>query len=485
MTILDELADYAKERVAKAKEKVPLEILRAQALAKEKGDFEFEKALQEPGLSFICECKKASPSKGLIACDFPYVQIAKEYEAAGANCISVLTEPKWFLGKDSYLEEIARAVNIPCLRKDFVVDEYMIYEAKLLKASAILLICALLSPEQLKKYLSLCDELGLSALVEAHDEQEIEMALQAGARLIGVNNRNLKTFSVDTYNSRRLRHKVPENVLFVSESGIQDEYDVAALFEMGVDAVLIGEALMKAEDKAIQLATFKRLLPSSKSLTKVKLCGLSRLEDIQVANQLLPDYIGFVFAPQSRRTISLEQAKLLKAHLDPAIQAVGVFVNEDPTYIATLLNQGLLDVAQLHGQESADYLKTLRNLTDKPIWQAFSIHDASSVDTAFQSKADVLILDAGAGQGQVFDWTLLDQIPSDRPYFLAGGLGPHNVSLAMNRLHPYGVDASSALETDHKKDPDKMKIFVQAIRKADVKHQTRSESLEKKEETSS
>ena len=465
MTILDELAQYAKERVAKAKKKVSLEEIRAQAFAMEKGDFGFEKALQKPGLSFICECKKASPSKGLIASDFPYVQIAQEYEAAGANCLSVLTEPKWFLGRDVYLKEIVNAVNIPCLRKDFVVDEYMIYEAKLLGASAVLLICALLSLEQLQAYLALCQELGLSALVEAHDEQEIEMALQAGAKLIGVNNRNLKTFSVDTQNSQRLRHKVQGDVLFISESGIQDEYDVAALFEIGVDALLIGEALMKAEDKTAKLASLKRLLPSPKS-TKVKLCGLFRREDIEVANQLLPDYIGFVFAPYSKRTISLEKAQELKAYLNPAIQAVGVFVNEDPKRVASLLNQGLIDVAQLHGQESAVYLQTLQSLTDKPIWQAFSIHDAKSVDQAFQSKADVLVLDAGAGQGEVFDWTLLDSLPSDRPYFLAGGLGPHNVALAIDHLHPYGVDVSSALETNHQKDPDKMKTFVQAIQKA-------------------
>ena len=480
MTILDELANYAKERVAKAKENVSLERIRHQALAMKKGDFGFEKALQGPDLSFICECKKASPSKGLIAPDFPYVQIAKEYESAGASCISVLTEPKWFLGKDTYLEEITKAVNIPCLRKDFIVDEYMIYEAKLLGASAVLLICALLSPKQLQAYLALCDELGLSALVEAHDEHEIEMALQAGARLIGVNNRNLKTFSVDTQNSQRLRHKVQGDVLFVSESGIQDEYDVASLFEIGVDAVLIGEALMKAENKTAKLATLKRQLPRSQVTTKVKLCGLSRLEDIQVANQLLPDYIGFVFAPPSKRAISIEQAKFLKAHLDPSIQAVGVFVNENPAQVAALLNQKIIDVAQLHGQESEDYVQELRSLTDKPIWQAFSIQDAQSVAQAFQSKADGLVLDAGAGQGAVFDWTLLDALSSERPYFLAGGLSPDNVALAIDHLHPYGLDASSSLETNHQKDPHKMKIFVQAIRKADLIDQKRPRSLEKK-----
>ena len=206
MTILDQLADHARERVAYGKEKVAADEMRRRAfdLGREGrlGSFAFEKALKKPGISFICECKKASPSKGLIAPDFPYLKIAKEYEAAGADCISVLTEPKWFLGSDAYLREIAESVGIPCLRKDFTVDEYMIYEAKVLGASAVLLICSILSKEQLKEYRCICDELGLSALVEAHDEAEVEMAVEAGARMIGVNNRNLKDFSVDTENSR-------------------------------------------------------------------------------------------------------------------------------------------------------------------------------------------------------------------------------------------------------------------------------------------
>ena len=252
-TILDELAAYAKKRVEAAKEKVSLEEIRSECLSLPKGDFAFEKALAAPEISFICECKKASPSKGLIAEDFPYLEIAKEYETAGASCISVLTEPKWFLGSDAYLKEIAESVNIPCLRKDFTVDEYMIYEAKLLGAEAILLICAILEESQIKAYIKICDQLGISALVEAHDESEIKTAVRAGARIIGVNNRNLKDFTVDTENSRKLREMVPQGVLFVSESGIKTAEDVSDLQEMGVDAVLVGETLMKAADKKAKL----------------------------------------------------------------------------------------------------------------------------------------------------------------------------------------------------------------------------------------
>ena len=260
MTILDQLADHARERTEAAKKKISLDEIRQLALSLPRGDFAFEKALKNQGISFICECKRASPSKGLIAPDFPYLDIAQEYEAAGADCISVLTEPKWFLGSDTYLEEIAKAVSIPCLRKDFTVDEYMIYEAKVLGASAVLLICSILTEKEIKDYIGICDELGLSALAEAHDEREVQTALNAGARMIGVNNRNLKDFSVDTDNSRRLRELIPQDVLFVSESGVKSAEDVASLRKIGADAVLIGETLMRASDKKAKLDELRGVL---------------------------------------------------------------------------------------------------------------------------------------------------------------------------------------------------------------------------------
>lgn len=260
MTRLEQLAAYADERVRQAKKKIPLERIRDQALALDKGNFVFEKALKKPGISFICECKKASPSKGVIAEYFPYLEIAKAYEAAGAEAISVLTEPKWFLGSDGYLKEIANTVSIPCLRKDFTVDEYMIYEAKLLGASAVLLICSILRENQMKEYIDICDDLGLSALVETHDALEVKMALNSGARIIGVNNRNLKDFTVDVENSRRLRELIPPEILFVSESGVSSAEDVEKLKEIGADAVLVGEALMRAPDKKVKLAELRGVL---------------------------------------------------------------------------------------------------------------------------------------------------------------------------------------------------------------------------------
>ncbi|MCM1133676.1 MAG: indole-3-glycerol phosphate synthase TrpC [Ruminococcus flavefaciens] len=257
MTILEKLADYAKFRTEQAKNTLPYDMVKSQAHALPMGGFEFENALKKPDISFICECKKASPSKGIIAEDFPYLRIAREYENAGADCISVLTEPKWFLGSDDYLQEIAHTVSIPCIRKDFTVDDYMIYEAKILGAKAVLLICSILSAEQIKSYIEICDSLGMSALVEAHDENEVKTAVNCGARLIGVNNRNLSDFSVDTGNSRKLRELVPPEILFVSESGVKSAEDITLLREAGADAVLIGETLMRADDKSAKLAELR------------------------------------------------------------------------------------------------------------------------------------------------------------------------------------------------------------------------------------
>ena len=254
MNILEEIAGKTRERVAQAKIQVSVDEMKEKAagLPSDTG-FPFEKAIGSDGLSFICEVKKASPSKGLIAPDFPYVQIAKEYEDAGASAVSVLTEPYYFMGSEKYLTEISENVSIPLLRKDFTVDEYMIYEAKVIGASAVLLICSILSDDELSCFIKIADGLGLSALVEAHDEEEVKRAIKAGARIIGVNNRDLKTFTVDINNSIRLRNLVPSEILFISESGIKGEEEIARLKENGVDGVLIGERMMRAGDCRAQM----------------------------------------------------------------------------------------------------------------------------------------------------------------------------------------------------------------------------------------
>lgn len=248
--ILDEIAADTRKRVAAEKEQISFEEMKRQAevMSADTG-FPFEQALRAEGIQFICEVKKASPSKGVIAEEFPYLDIAKDYERAGAAAISVLTEPHYFKGSNAYLKEIAETVNIPVLRKDFTVDPYMIYQAKVLGASAVLLICAILSDEELSEYHKIADSLGLSALVEAHDEAEVSRALACGARIIGVNNRDLRDFKVDITNSVRLRKMVPEEIVFVSESGMKTPEDIAVLRGNGTDAVLIGEVLMRSADK--------------------------------------------------------------------------------------------------------------------------------------------------------------------------------------------------------------------------------------------
>ena len=258
MNILQEIANRTKERIEARKRVFPLEKLKEKAvLGGISADFPFEKALKQKDIAFICEIKRASPSKGIIAEDFPYLDIAKEYRAAGAAAVSVLTEPFFFRGDDRYLREIAETVSIPLLRKDFTVDSYMIYEAKALGASAVLLICSILDKETLAEYIGIAHSLGLSAFVETHDEQEVEMATEAGARIIGANNRNLKTFQVDITLSERLREKAPKDALFVSESGISSPRDVESLRKIGANAVLIGESIMKSKDKGAEIARLR------------------------------------------------------------------------------------------------------------------------------------------------------------------------------------------------------------------------------------
>ncbi|MFW5445529.1 indole-3-glycerol phosphate synthase TrpC [Aerococcus urinaeequi] len=260
MSILDEIVIAREKRVAEDKLKTPLADLVANLPDRHLPAFAFEEALKEPDMSFICEVKKASPSKGLIAEDFPYVDIAKDYQAAGATALSVLTEEDYFKGANQYLKEISQAVAIPILRKDFIVDPYQIYQARAIGADAILLICAILSPDQLAAYIALADELGLSVLVEAHDADEIAMAIEASSRIIGVNNRNLHNFEVDFQNSIRLRNLTPDDTVFVAESGVKTAADIKLLHDNRVDAVLIGESMMLAEDKQVKLTELKGAL---------------------------------------------------------------------------------------------------------------------------------------------------------------------------------------------------------------------------------
>lgn len=490
--ILDDLADYARVRVVQAKCIKPLDQLQAEARAliyRERRNEtiasipRFSDALASEQLSFICEIKRASPSKGLIDPEFPYVDIAREYERAGAECISCLTEPKWFLGSDEIFADVRGVQRRPMIRKDFTVDPYQVYEAKVMGAQAVLLICSLLDTHQLESYLALCDELGLDALVEAHDANEIASAVTAGARIIGVNNRNLKDFTVDFENAQRLRDLIPSGVLYVAESGVKTADDVAQVAVLGADAVLVGEALMRASDKGALLAEFRRAAqagaartkvaqPSAQSQVALKFCGLSQVDDVGAINEIKPDYVGLVFWPASKRAVNASEARALCDLLDPFITRVGVFVDEDIETIASYAEAGIIQVAQLHGVEDEAYIERLRcRVPQLEIWQAFVVQELHDVVRAQHSAADRVLVDGGKGNGEAFEWNLLRNL--QRPFILAGGLTCENVAEAMRVTNPAAVDVSSGIECDTRapdgrtrKDPQKMRAFVQAVHHA-------------------
>ena len=464
--ILDRIVEATKIRVAQEKQVETLEAVKAAALALPSDTgFPFEAALRQQDFNFICEVKKASPSKGIIAEHFPYLEIAKEYEVAGAAAISVLTEPDFFKGDKKYLQEIASTVKIPVLRKDFIIDEYQIYQAKVWGASAILLICACLDVPTLTKFRELADSLGLSSLVEAHDEHEVQMAIDSGARIIGVNNRNLKDFTVDVQNSVRLRNLVEDDVIFVSESGLETPEDIQVLRDNNIGVALMGETFMRSPNKVEKLAY---LYGPIYYTPKVKMCGISKVETIPAIVDAKPDYMGLVFAP-SKRQVTVEQAKTLvdELHKHYEIKTVGVFVNETIENLLKIAEEVKLDVIQLHGDEDESFIQTLKEQSNVEVWKAVQVRSVADVEKWIDSSADMLLFDAyhkdeRGGTGEVFDWSSLDEF--ERPFMLAGGIDSSNVARAIRTVRPYGIDISSGIETDGVKDDEKIKAFTHIVR---------------------
>ena len=478
--ILDKIIEATKIRVAQEKEVETPEAVKAAALALPSDTgFPFEAALRQQDFNFICEVKKASPSKGIIAEHFPYLDIAKEYEVAGAAAISVLTEPDFFKGDKKYLQEIANTVKIPVLRKDFIIDEYQIYQAKVWGASAILLICACLDVPTLTKFRELADSLGLSSLVEAHDEQEVQMAIDCGARIIGVNNRNLKDFTVDVQNSVRLRNLVQDDVIFVSESGLETPEDIQVLRDNNIGVALMGETFMRSPNKVEKLAY---LYGPTYYTPKVKMCGISKIEIIPAVVEAKPDYMGLVFAP-SKRQVTVDQAKILVEELhrgyakkygsdtehdkNDTIKTVGVFVNETVDNLVTIANEANLDAVQLHGDEDEAFIQSLKERTNVEIWKAVQIRSAADVEKWIDSSADMLLFDAyhkdeRGGTGEVFDWSSLDAF--ERPFMLAGGIDSTNVARAIRTVRSYGIDISSGIETNGVKDDEKITAFTKIVK---------------------
>ena len=478
--ILDKIVEATKIRVAQEKQVESPEAVKAAVLALPSDTgFPFEAALRQQDFNFICEVKKASPSKGIIAEHFPYLDIAKEYEVAGAAAISVLTEPDFFKGDKKYLQEIASTVKIPVLRKDFIIDEYQIYQAKVWGASAILLICACLDVPTLTKFRELADSLGLSSLVEAHDENEVQMAIDCGARIIGVNNRNLKDFTVDVKNSVRLRNLVQDDVIFVSESGLETPEDIQVLRDNNIGVALMGETFMRSPNKVEKLAY---LYGSTYYTPKVKMCGISKVETIPAVVEAKPDYMGLVFAP-SKRQVTVDQAKILVEELhrgyakkygsdtehdkDDTIKTVGVFVNETVDNLVTIANEANLDAVQLHGDEDETFIQSLKERTNVEVWKAVQIRSAADVEKWIDSSADMLLFDAyhkdeRGGTGEVFDWSSLDAF--ERPFMLAGGIDSTNVARAIRTVRPYGIDISSGIETNGVKDDEKITAFTKIVK---------------------
>ena len=478
--ILDKIIEATKIRVAQEKQVESPESVKAAALALPSDTgFPFEAALRQQDFNFICEVKKASPSKGIIAEHFPYLEIAKEYEVAGAAAISVLTEPDFFKGDKKYLQEIASTVKIPVLRKDFIIDEYQIYQAKVWGASAILLICACLDVPTLTKFRGLADSLGLSSLVEAHDEHEVQMAIDCGARIIGVNNRNLKDFTVDVQNSVRLRNLVQDDVIFVSESGLETPEDIQVLRDNNIGVALMGETFMRSPNKVEKLAY---LYGPTYYTPKVKMCGISKVETIPAVVEAKPDYMGLVFAP-SKRQVTVDQAKTLVEELhkqytkrynngaeqsnNDEIKTVGIFVNETLDNLVTIATEVNLDAVQLHGDEGEAFIQSLKERTNVEVWKAVQIRSAADAEAWIDSSADMLLFDAyhkddRGGTGEVFDWSCLDEF--ERPFMLAGGIDSTNVARAIRTVRPYGIDISSGIETEGVKDDEKIKAFTNIVR---------------------
>ena len=370
------------------------------------------------------------------------------------------------------MQEIASTVKIPVLRKDFIIDEYQIYQAKVWGASAILLICACLDVPTLTKFRELADSLGLSSLVEAHDENEVQMAIDCGARIIGVNNRNLKDFTVDVQNSVRLRNLVQDDVIFVSESGLETPEDIQVLRDNNIGVALMGETFMRSPNKVEKLTY---LYGPTYYTPKVKMCGISKVETIPAVVEAKPDYMGLVFAP-SKRQVTVEQAKILIEELHKqcinhydtkVVKTVGVFVNETLDNLVRIADTANLDAVQLHGDEDEAFIQSLKERTNVEIWKAVQIRSAADVEKWIDSSADILLFDAyhkdeRGGTGEVFDWSSLDAF--ERPFMLAGGIDSTNVARAIRTVRPYGIDISSGIETNGMKDDKKITAFTKIVK---------------------
>jgi indole-3-glycerol phosphate synthase / phosphoribosylanthranilate isomerase len=420
----------------------------------------------------IAEVKRASPSKGMLAPDLDPVKTARLYEANGAAAISVLTEPHFFLGSPEYLTDIKEAVSVPVLRKDFIIDEYQVYEARSWGADAILLICALLDDSQLRHLLDVAHMQGMHCLVEVHSREEALRAVETGAMIIGVNSRDLVTFEMHSHMLRELRQLIPADRVIVAESGIHSAADTRRLARYDVQGILVGESLVVSADIPGQI---RQLLHGANASTQVKICGLRNARSIDTAVEAGADMLGFIFYEPSHRYITPRDVPSLLAASErfahpPAKTStpdlVGVFVNEDVEFINNAIEEAGIQFVQLHGHETPEFCQRIR----RPVIKALSLSNTTDLERlqVYRHVTWRLLLDTPTtqwgGTGNTHDWDLARLAAQEMPIILAGGLTPDNVSAAIEQVHPWGVDVSSGVETEKQKNLDKIRSFLQAVR---------------------
>ena len=463
---LDQIISQTRVDLEQRKLKVPYEEQQRLAFA-QSAPRDFLKSLMLPSkIGLIAEVKRASPSKGIFTPKFDPVELAQIYAANGAAAISVLTEPHFFLGSFDYLAAIKQAVHVPVLCKDFIIDEYQVCEARAWGADAILLICAILSQAQLQRLLKVAHDLSMHCLVEVHNAEEVQRAISAGTRIIGINSRDLKTFHVHPNLIRDLRPVIPRDTVVVAESGIHTSADARRLARYDVQAMLVGESLVTSQDVPAQIRT---LLKGANEHVQVKICGLRTTDQMHSARNAGVDLLGLMFYEQSSRYIQPQEAKeALKTYEDGQISpdTVGIFVNEEADYINDVVEDVGLHFVQLHGDESPEFCSRIH----RPVIKALRLNEKSHayLAEAYFHTTWRILLDTPTvkwgGTGETHDWVFARSIAQQTPIFLAGGLTPANVGEAIQQVHPWGVDVSSGVETHGKKDIKKIQAFVENAR---------------------
>lgn len=465
---LDRIVTQTRIDLEQRKQEQPLETVIALAHAQSEPRDLFTVLKAENSVRLIAEVKRASPSKGMLAPQMNPVELARTYEKHGATAISVLTEPHFFLGSPEYLTAIKQTVSVPVLRKDFIIDEYQVYEARAWGADAILLICAILDDPQLHHLLTIAHQQGMHCLVEVHSAVEAQRAVATGARIIGVNSRDLVTFQMNPYLIRELRQLIPSDRVIVAESGIHTAAEARRLALYDVQAMLVGESLVVSDDVPAQIHT---LLRGANESTQVKICGLRTPEALQVAVDAGADMLGFIFYKPSHRYVSPNQVPALFTAMNGGHvvtpDRVGVFVNEEADCINDVVEQAGLHFVQLHGDESPEFCQRIH----RPVIKAISLHneDDRRKVNEYRDVAWRILLDTPTAQwggtGVTHDWELARNIAQEIPILLAGGLTPENVAEAIRQVSPWGLDVSSGVETNKQKDTDKIRAFIENVRK--------------------